>query len=196
MKRKRQPNGETRLIVATSETDADLLYATKFWAPDPFIFLEKNGKRTLVLSDLEIDRGRKQAKADEFVAYSQLERELQGRSKTSPSYEKVLAHFLRKRGVRSVIVPASFPLGYARELSANKIRLRPTNGSFWPDRERKTKDEAQKTRAAPFALRNSSFDQRALVYSTQTGRGELPINVRRGGGRPGNFPSRGSRRSF
>ena len=47
MKKSRKPNRETRLIVATSETDADLLYATRFWAPDPFIFLQKNGKRTL-----------------------------------------------------------------------------------------------------------------------------------------------------
>src|SRR5215469_12161105 len=70
-----------RLIVAASEQDPDMLYATKFWAPDPFIFLERNGKRTLVLSDLEIDRGRKQADADEFVMFSELERELQGKSK-------------------------------------------------------------------------------------------------------------------
>src|ERR1700757_4311083 len=88
-----------RLIVAASETDADMLYATKFWAPDPFIFLQENGKRTLVLSDLEIDRGRKQAKADEFVSFNKLECEVQGKSKNAPPYEKVLAHFLRKRGV-------------------------------------------------------------------------------------------------
>jgi len=89
---------KTRLIVAASETDADMLYATKFWAPDPFIFLERNGKRTLVLSDLEIDRSRKQADADEFVMFSDLEREVQGKSKKAPSYEKVLAHFLRRCG--------------------------------------------------------------------------------------------------
>jgi len=58
---------KTRLIVAASENDADMFYATRFFAPDPFIFLEQNGKRTLVLSDLEIDRGRKQAQADEFL---------------------------------------------------------------------------------------------------------------------------------
>ena len=141
MKTKRQPNHDTRLIVATSETDADLLYATRFWAPDPFIFLQHNGKRTVVLSDLEIDRGRKQAKADEFVLYSQLEKEVQGKSRKAPPYEKVLGHFLRQRGIRSATVPASFPLGYARELIASKIRLRPTNGSFWPKREKKSADE-------------------------------------------------------
>lgn len=144
MKTKRQPNKETRLIVATSETDADLLYATRFWAPDPFIFLQKNGKRTLVLSDLEIDRARKTAKADEFVAYSELERQVQGKSTKAPAYEKVLAHFLRRRGVRSAVVPSNFPLGYARQLIANKIRLQPTNGQFWPERERKSNDEIRK----------------------------------------------------
>ena len=120
-----------------------MLYATKFWAPDPFIFLERNGKRTLVLSDLEIDRGRKQADADEFVMFSEIEREVQGKSKKAPLYEKVLAHFLKKRGVRSVVVPANFALGYAKELVANKIRVRATNGFFWPEREAKSQKEVE-----------------------------------------------------
>src|SRR5205809_4363348 len=107
-----------RLIVATSDTDADMLYAAKFWAPDPFIFLQRNDKRTLVLSDLEIDRGRRQADADEFVMFSELEREVQGKSKKTPTYEKVLAHFLNKRGVRSAAVPTNFHLGYAVDLVA------------------------------------------------------------------------------
>ncbi len=139
---KRNKN-ETRLIVAASETDADMLYATRFFAPDPFIFLQRNGKRTLVLSDLEIGRGRKQARGDEFVSFNELEREVQGKSKKAPAYEKVLAHFLRKRGVRSTIVPASFPLGYAQELAASKIRLRATNGLFWPEREAKSDKEIE-----------------------------------------------------
>src|SRR5881227_2043558 len=48
-----------RLIVAPSDTDADMLYATRIFIGDPFIFLQQNGKRTLVLSDLEIDRAKK-----------------------------------------------------------------------------------------------------------------------------------------
>ncbi len=132
-----------RLIVAASETDPDMLYATKFWAPDPFIFLQRNGKRTLVLSDLEIDRGRKQADADEFVMFSELERQVQRNSKMAPSYEKVLAHFLAKRGVKSAVVPGNFPLRYAEELAANRIRVRATNGLFWPEREAKSDTEVE-----------------------------------------------------
>src|SRR2546426_3092170 len=136
-------NPKTRLIVAASDTDPDMLYATKFRAHDAFIFLERNGKRTLVLSDLEIDRGRKQADADEFVMFSALEREVQGKSKKAPPYEKVLAHFLRNRGVTSTAVPANFPLRYAEELAANKIRVRATNGLFWPEREAKSTKEIE-----------------------------------------------------
>src|SRR6266571_3271718 len=134
-------NGQTRLIVAASETDPDMLYATKFWAPDPFIFLERNSKRTLVLSDLEIDRGRKQAKVDEFVMFNQLEREVQGKAKNAPPYEKVLAHFLTKRGVKRALVPANFPLGFANEIKRKGIVLETNNGLFWPAREKKTTEE-------------------------------------------------------
>jgi Xaa-Pro aminopeptidase len=134
---------KTRLIVAASDADADMLYATKFWAPDPFIFLERNAKRTLVLSDLEIGRGRRQADADEFVSLNKLEREVQGKSRKAPPYEKVLVYFLRKRGVKSAIVPANFKLAYARELEANKIRLQTTNGLFWPKRDAKTDKEIE-----------------------------------------------------
>ncbi|HMG05323.1 MAG TPA: Xaa-Pro peptidase family protein [Chthoniobacterales bacterium] len=148
MSKRQKSKSQTRLIVAASEHDPDMLYATKFFVPDPFIFLEQNGKRTIVLSDLEIDRGRKQAKADEIVSYSQFEREVQGKQKKAPAFEKVMSHFLQKRGVRSAVVPANFPLGYAEELAANKIRLRATNGLFWPEREAKSDEELKLMRAA------------------------------------------------
>lgn len=139
---------ETRLIVAASEHDPDMLYATEFFVPDPFIFLEQRGKRTIVLSDLEIDRGRKQAKADEIVSFSQLEREVQGKTPKTPPFEKVISHFLRKRGVRAAVVPANFPLRFAEELAAAKIRLRTTNGLFWPEREAKSEKELKLMRRA------------------------------------------------
>src|SRR5450631_3139328 len=101
MSTRKKTKNETRLIVAASDHDPDMLYATKFFVPDPFIFLEQNGTRTIVLSDLEID------------SFSQVEREVQGTKKKAPPFEKVMSRFLRKRGVRFAVVPANFPLGYA-----------------------------------------------------------------------------------
>src|SRR5947209_8525682 len=134
-------NGETKLIVASSDIDADMLYATKFWAGDPFIFLQHNGKRTIVLTDLEMGRGKRTAKVDEFVSFNELEREIQGSAKQSPPFEKVVAHFLRKRQVKSATVPANFGLGYARELAKDNVELATADGLFWPARGAKTDQE-------------------------------------------------------
>ena len=130
-----------RLIVAPSDTDADMLYATRIFIGDPFIFLQQKRKRIMVLSDLEIDRAKKNAKADEFVMFNQLEREVQGKAKKAPPYEKVLAHFLTKRGVKRALVPANFPLSFANEIKRNGIALETSNGLFWPAREKKTAEE-------------------------------------------------------
>jgi len=167
MSKRKKTKRDTRLMVAASEHDPDMLYATRFFAPDAFIFLEEKGKRTLVLSDLEIDRARKQADADEFVSYSSLEREVQGKQTKAPAYEKVLSHFLRKRGVRSALVPASFPLGFAQELAASKIRLRTTNGLFWPTREAKTNDELKLMRRA-LSITESGLARAMEVLSAST----------------------------
>jgi Xaa-Pro aminopeptidase len=194
---------KTRLIVAASENDADMLYATRFFAPDAFIFLEQNGKRTLVLSDLEIDRGRKQAEADEFLPYSAFEKEVQGKSAKAPAYEKVLAHFLKKRKVRSALVPANFPLGYARELESKKIRLQPTNGLFWPEREAKSESELRLMRKALEiteagmargieVLKRSKpgkaekLEWSGMVLTSELLRAEIDTAVLRAGGLPAN----------
>lgn len=180
-----------------------MLYATRMFAPDPFIFLEQNGKRTIVLSDLEIDRGRREAEADEIVPYSGFEREVQGKAKQTPAFEKVLSHFLRKRGVLSAVVPASFPLGYAEELGRARIRLKTTKGLFWPAREAKTEDElrlmrrassitekglarAMEVLAACKARRNKRLDWFGRLLTSEILRAEIDSAILRSGGLPAN----------
>src|SRR6202035_1700333 len=106
-----------RLIFASSEESADLLYATKFSVPDPVLFLQQNGKTTVLLSDLEIDRGRKEAKVDEVIALSSVERLLEKRLKSNPPIERTIASFLRQRRVRKAAVPYNFPIGLADGLA-------------------------------------------------------------------------------
>ncbi len=193
----------TRLIVADSERDADMLYATRMFVGDPFVFLEQNGKRTILLSDLEIDRGRRQAQVDEILPLSQFEREVQGVSKKAPPLEKIIAHFLQSRGVRSAVVPASFPLGLAEELAAAGIRLQPAKGLFWPEREQKTEDEQRLLRralsitekgmargmevlAACKARRNKRLDWFGQVLTSELLRAEIDSAILHAGGLPAN----------
>ena len=47
---------ETLLMVADSERDANMLYATGLFVPDPFIYLDFGRRPFIVMNDLEIDR--------------------------------------------------------------------------------------------------------------------------------------------
>lgn len=136
-----------RLIIADSERDPDILYATRFFAPDPFLFLQQpDGRRTVVLSDLEVDRGRAQATVDEVVSLSEESKRL-GLPKTVKLGAFARA-FLRARRVRTAEVPATFPLGLAHAIAAGGIRLRPVAGLFWAEREHKTEAELKLMRRA------------------------------------------------
>jgi Xaa-Pro aminopeptidase len=137
-----------KLIVASSEASADMLYATRFRAPDAFVFVETKGRTAILLSDLEVDRGRREAKVDDVVSYSELEKEAQGIKKQKPAYAKVVAEFLKKLGARRVLTPADFPLGLARALKKENIRVEPVKGSFWPGRVIKTRQEIKALEAA------------------------------------------------
>lgn len=137
-----------RLIFASSEESADLLYATKFPVPDPVLFLKQNGKTTVLLSDLEIDRGEKEAKVDEVLALSAIERPLQKGRKGKPSIEKTIGSFLRQRRVRRAAVPYNFPIGLASGLAKEGVTVVPIDGLFWSEREFKTEEELQSIRRA------------------------------------------------
>ena len=54
-------SSDSLLMIADSDHDANMLYATNMFVPDPFIYLRLRGRAVIVMSDLEIDRARKQA---------------------------------------------------------------------------------------------------------------------------------------
>src|SRR6266849_5111615 len=117
-----RPRPLARLLYAASETDADILYPTGFFAPDPFLFVLARGRRLLLMSDLEMDRARKQARVDEVMSWSRLAKaeEAAGGQATPAA---VIARALRQLRVRRVEVPRTFPLGLAMELDERGIRL-------------------------------------------------------------------------
>jgi len=118
-----------------------MLHATGFFAPDPFVLLDRRGRREIVLSDLELDRGRREARVDRVTPESEIAQPLAARLGRTPRPPEVIAEFLRRRRVTSASVPSTFPLGLARALAGAGIRLEPVDGLFWPGRERKSPEE-------------------------------------------------------
>ncbi|MFZ4482869.1 MAG: M24 family metallopeptidase [Chthoniobacterales bacterium] len=126
-----------KLIYAASPDSADMFYATGFHAPDAFLFLEHKGRTTILLSDLEIDRGRREARVDRVLSMSKLSGEVGGR----PPLGIVAAYLLSREKVRRVEVPSDFPLGLARVLEKAGLKVCPVEGHFWPERETKSAAE-------------------------------------------------------
>jgi Xaa-Pro aminopeptidase len=166
---------ETLLMVADSERDANMLYATGLFVPDPFIYLKFDRRPLIVLSDLEIDRARKQAPHCRAISLSQIQQKLRARKIKSPGFAHVVSEILSENKIRRATVPDNFPLGLARELKKLGIKLKPQAG-FFPQREIKSADEVRKISAALMmaevgmaegmqALRLSKIDKRRqLIY--------------------------------
>ena len=73
------------LIYDSTKNSSDLLYKTKFKAPDPIIFFEIRKKTYLVLIDLELERGKKQARVDEILPLREILRLTSERKETLSS---------------------------------------------------------------------------------------------------------------
>jgi Xaa-Pro aminopeptidase len=109
-----------RVIYSNSEVDSDLYYITRFLAPDPFLFVELNGKRIIFLSDLEYERGKKQASVDCVIRLSPLVDTLKEQKRsTSPTH--ILLLWLEQNNISKdevqVEVPQNFPAYLYKEFS-------------------------------------------------------------------------------
>jgi len=168
-----------RIVYAASETDADILYPTGFFAPDPFLFVQAGRRRLMVMSDLERDRARRQARVRRVLSWSKLARQIEARKKTATP-AAVIKAVLRGLGLRRVEVPGSFPVGLARELEGLGIRVRAVPDPFWPEREKKRPDEV---RAIVEALRAAEAGLEAGLAALRSCRVGRDGHLRRDGRR-------------
>ncbi len=141
-------NDRATLMIAASETDSNLYYATRFIAPDPFIFLETAGTRLMLMSDLEMDRARSQAAVDRILSYSEVERRTQAQGQAAPGTVDVLHLVLQDHGIKQLLVPANFPFGHAARLQALGYQLETKKEPFYEQRAIKTAEEIRCIEAA------------------------------------------------
>jgi hypothetical protein len=139
--RPRAGTGEARLIVASSDQDANMLWATRMFVPDPFIFIKKGRVGTIVIGDLEIDRARGQAAVDQVLPWSRYAAAARNEGVRFPSHTDILVRVAGEMGVGAFRVPESFPLALADGLREQGLAVRVQPDPFWPEREIKTAEE-------------------------------------------------------
>jgi len=149
MKRAASPPPEVAtLFIAASETDSNLYYATKFIAPDPFIYMEVKGERLLVMSDLEMDRARTQASVDRVLSYSELEKKVKAQGIKDPNTVDIVNVVLKEAKIRQILVPANFPFIHATRLQELGYSLKPKRDPFYERRVVKTAEEVRAIEAS------------------------------------------------
>jgi len=141
-------NHETLLMVADSEHDSNVLYATGMFVPDPFIYFSRNGTGYMVLNDLEIDRARKQASHCRVVSWSNCCKQLRQQKVPRPGFAHVIRFLVKGRKWKRIVVPHNFPHGLARELARMRIKINVKAGAVFPQREVKSFAEVKKISAA------------------------------------------------
>ncbi len=139
----------TILLYAASDNDADSLYATRFFAPDPFLFLRtRAGQRILVMSDLEIDRAQRQSNAHRVLSFSRYAARAEKRRGRPPHVADTIAEVLRDLRIASVTVPSSFPSGVTERLRKRRVAVHVAEVPVFPDRVIKSAAEVKAIRDA------------------------------------------------
>lgn len=164
---------DARLIVAASEHDPNMLYATHFFAPDPFVYFQYRGKTYLVMNDLEYDRARRQARVDHVLALAALETELKEQRCRSIDTATALRYLFRKKKIRSVLVPSNFPVGLADRLRRLGMRVAVSAENFFPEREIKSPDEIREISRAQRAAEAGMEAAATVIRESRIVRGWL-----------------------
>jgi Xaa-Pro aminopeptidase len=164
------------LFIAASELDSNLYYATKFIAPDSFIYMEIKGERLLVMSDLEMDRARAQASVDRVLSYSELEQKAKSQGIKDPTTVDIVHVVLKEFNIRRLSVPANFPFIHATRLQELGYSLKPKRDPFYEQRVVKTADEIRHIEAAQRATEEAVAAAFETVRRSTIERGWLHLD--------------------
>lgn len=161
-----------RIIYADSQSSADLLYATGFSAPDPFLYFTARGRSYVALSDLEVDRARRDARVDRVLHWTHYRQELAKKLGHRPTAEENCLFILKKHGVRRAEVPASFAFRMALFLIQGGIKLSIAKQGLFPERWVKTRAEVRQIEMALRITERLLGRAREILKSSRSGAGK------------------------
>jgi Xaa-Pro aminopeptidase len=124
------------LIFAAGEHSADILYASGFQAPDPFIYFSTLQEQAIIVSALEQDRAEKECKANVSI----FGRESFSKDEKADNLD-VICSLAESRNISEFRVPRDFPLGLADELRERGLIVSAEKEAFYPQRQYKTNGE-------------------------------------------------------
>ena len=162
------------LIIAASEQDANLFYATRFLAPDPFIFFQIGNRKTILASDLEIDRAKDQSICQQVLSVSRIYKTLKAKGRSPVSTVDIVDYVLKSEGVSELLVPANFPIQYADGLRKRGFRIGWKRDPFFEARAIKTREEIEAI-TSPLRATEAAIHEAAKMLRESKIRGKFLI---------------------
>src|SRR5687768_15613174 len=138
------------VILADTVRSPELRHEVPLAVPDPFLYAEIGGRRSVVVSSLEASRIEELGTGLEVVTWEEAGNdELLKRGLDPYAHERELwLNGCRQLGLESAVTPTTFPLGHADHLRANGIELVADQGFFDERRRVKTEHELAGIRRA------------------------------------------------
>jgi Xaa-Pro aminopeptidase len=161
------------LIVSASERDANLYYATRFLAPDAFVFIQTSTQKILLMSDLEIDRAKQQATVDLVLSYSAYDKKLKDQGMTEPKAADVIKAVLDEFGLTDLIVPTNFGVDLADALRERGMHISTRKEPFYPERAIKSPEEVQHVLHTMQATEEALGHAVEVIRAAEIHRGQL-----------------------
>jgi Xaa-Pro aminopeptidase len=131
------------LLADIPEKNADLRYVCGFSAPDPVVVLLGPRRRVLLVNTMEAGRARRAVRGMEVLTPDDLALS----DEETKTFSGWIGGLLRRERLARVRVGGSFPVGLARKLEAEGIRVDVAESPLFPEREIKTRRELDALRA-------------------------------------------------
>lgn len=136
---------ETILLLGDSYSDQNLYYKTRFLAGDPFIFLEQNGRGTLVVSALELGRARRESTIEDIRSFRdyghrELVQELGDRNR---AFTEMLWRVVRDAAAENIEVDRGFPALHADNLREHGVEIAINPDLLRRERRQKSPEEVE-----------------------------------------------------
>ena len=163
------------LIYADTERSPAMRHEIPIAIGDPFLYVERQGRRVVLTNTLERDRLARAVPDVELVLTDEVGRE-ELIAAGLPGYEialEVCARLCARHELRTAAVPPELPVALADRLRADGIELRPDDELFEGRRRVKTGAELAGVRRAQHAAEAGMRAAAALLREADAGGGEL-----------------------
>ena len=165
------------LILADTLRSPELRHEVPVTVPDPFLYVERNGDRHVVISPLEVKRvqGHDGLQPHPYEKFGWDQLVAQGLSMEEVELETYV-RACKELGVQDAVVPATFPLEVADRLRENGIQVRADRDVFVHRRRVKTPAEIEGIKRAQRGAEAGMDAARELFRRAESGDGSVTVD--------------------